>query len=258
VSAALAAVLESATAKRLDERYASDAELISDLEDVLAIEAARAGSTTGEATTVLRTLPAGKQRRVPFLVRHRRVAALAALVLLLAAAAVAAVLILNVHHNAGARHGSAPGPPTAVRLCGDCAEGFNPLGKPTDEAPNAGRAIDGNPATFWTTQDYFDPLQELKAGTGLYVDTSTPVVLRQLRILTDTPGFTATIYARTTAPPIRWPDSGWVRVSSPTVVTGSDTIALQTGGRAYRYVLIWITSLGASEHADLNEVTPYT
>ena len=67
VSAALAAVVDTATAKRPEERYADDQELIADLEDVLAIEAARAGgATTGEVTTVLRTLPRRARRRVPF------------------------------------------------------------------------------------------------------------------------------------------------------------------------------------------------
>src|SRR5947208_4619040 len=58
VSSALASVLDRATAKDLDQRYADDLELIADLEDVLAIETARAGGATGEATAVLRTLPA--------------------------------------------------------------------------------------------------------------------------------------------------------------------------------------------------------
>src|SRR3954467_14892989 len=57
VSSALAAIIDSATAKDLDRRYQEDAELIEDLEDVLAIEAARTGQATGEATAVLRTLP---------------------------------------------------------------------------------------------------------------------------------------------------------------------------------------------------------
>src|SRR5213080_3775260 len=56
VSSALAAVVDRATAKDLAERYADDHELIGDLEDVLAIEAARQGQTTGEATAVLQTL----------------------------------------------------------------------------------------------------------------------------------------------------------------------------------------------------------
>src|SRR5947209_18166701 len=70
VSAALAAVVDTATAKRQEDRYADDAELIDDLEDVLAIETAPAGRATDAVTTVLRTLPSGKQRLVPFRVRH--------------------------------------------------------------------------------------------------------------------------------------------------------------------------------------------
>src|ERR1700760_1149954 len=42
-SPALAAVVETATAKRRDERYADDAELVADLEDVLALETAPGG-----------------------------------------------------------------------------------------------------------------------------------------------------------------------------------------------------------------------
>ena len=58
VSAATAAVVERATAKDLARRYPDIPTLLADLEEVLAIEAARAGQSTGEVTTVLRTLPA--------------------------------------------------------------------------------------------------------------------------------------------------------------------------------------------------------
>ena len=43
---------------------------IADLEEALAIEAARAGTSTGEATAVLRTLPARARRRLPLRMRH--------------------------------------------------------------------------------------------------------------------------------------------------------------------------------------------
>src|SRR4051812_7727834 len=57
VSAALAAVLDRATAKDLGRRYPDAQSMIADLEQVLAIETARHGAVTGEATSVLRTLP---------------------------------------------------------------------------------------------------------------------------------------------------------------------------------------------------------
>src|SRR3954447_12774644 len=56
-SASLAAVVDRATTKELDRRYRAVADLVSDLEDALAIETARAGGATGEATAVIRTLP---------------------------------------------------------------------------------------------------------------------------------------------------------------------------------------------------------
>ncbi|MGI8512336.1 MAG: protein kinase domain-containing protein, partial [Solirubrobacteraceae bacterium] len=94
ISAALASIVDRATAKHLEDRYADDSELISDLEDMLAIETARAGSATGEATTVLRTLPTRARRRLPMRVSHpRRLAAIGIATLLVAAAAVAFVLV---------------------------------------------------------------------------------------------------------------------------------------------------------------------
>src|SRR5436190_6709919 len=82
VSAALAKVIDTATAKPLADRYADDAELIADLEDALAIETARAGNTPGEVTAVLRTLPAPKQRRIPFQLRHRVITTTLALIVI--------------------------------------------------------------------------------------------------------------------------------------------------------------------------------
>jgi serine/threonine-protein kinase len=259
VSAALAAVVDKATAKRVEDRYASAAELIGDLEDVLAIETARAGQATGEVTTVLRTLPSAKQRRVPFGVRHRTLALLFAGAVLLAVAGAFAWLALGgspLHH----RHRAAPppsGPLTSIPLCPTCAHGFNPLGSPTDESPNAGFAIDGSPSTYWQTQRYYSLTLD-KAGTGLYVDASAETAVRQLKILTSTPGFSATIYARAGAPALHAPPgAGWVAVSPPEVVNTTQTVDLNTAGASYRYFLIWITNLGSNESVDLNELTLY-
>src|SRR5215218_4202349 len=70
VSATTAAVLDRMTDKDLAHRYADVPSLVADLEDALAIEAARSGTSTGEATAVIRTLPAQARRRLPFRMRH--------------------------------------------------------------------------------------------------------------------------------------------------------------------------------------------
>jgi eukaryotic-like serine/threonine-protein kinase len=57
ISAALASVVETACSKETANRYESAVELVHDLEQTLVIEASRAGGATGEATTVLRSLP---------------------------------------------------------------------------------------------------------------------------------------------------------------------------------------------------------
>ena len=139
VSAALAAVVDTATAKHQEDRYADDAELIADLEDVLAIETARAGSATGEATTVLRTLSSSAQRRVPFRVRHRLSASLFALVVLAAVGGSVAWLATRAHHGTGKLEQPAPAAAhTQIQLCQSCAHGFNPLGIPRPNTPIRG------------------------------------------------------------------------------------------------------------------------
>src|SRR5271168_1097602 len=54
VSAATASVIDRAVAKDLSRRYPDAPSMVAALEDVLAIEASRAGQATGEVTSVLR------------------------------------------------------------------------------------------------------------------------------------------------------------------------------------------------------------
>ena len=258
VSAALAAVIDRATAKHREQRYADDAELIADLEDVLAIETARSGSATGEVTSVLRTLPSQTQRRVPFWLRHRIATALLVAIVLAAVGGITAWVVTRAHRGTGRPAQAAPsGQLTPVSLCQDCAHGFNPLGSPSDESPHASFAIDNELGTYWDTQIYFDDRLN-KAGTGIYVDAKPGTAARVLRIIAATPGFTTTIYARNDRPPPRWPDSGWTQVSQPTKIqTKSQNITLSSAPTAYRYFLVWITDLGGHNQLSIDEVTLY-
>lgn len=258
VSAALAAVVETATAKRREDRYADDAELIADLEEVLAIETARAGAVTGEVTTVLRTLPSETQRRIPFRLRHRLIAVVLVLVVLAGVGAALAWLGGRAHHGTGQPAANPPAPSLQpVDLCQSCAFGFNPLGQPTYEHTGASLAIDNQLGTIWYTQNYYDRRLN-KAGVGLYVDARPGTTAKVLRLITPTPGFTATIYARNSQPPLRWPDSGWVKISRTyDVAHNSNNIQLTSGSTRYRYFLVWITSLGGQAVLGIDEVTLY-
>src|SRR5215203_2479681 len=89
ISAALASVVERATAKQTENRYATVDEMVHDLEEVLAIEAARTGEATGEATTVLRSLSSDTAEFAPVRMRKpKRAIAVTALLLAVAAATI--------------------------------------------------------------------------------------------------------------------------------------------------------------------------
>jgi serine/threonine protein kinase len=265
VSAALASVLETATAKRLEDRYADEAELVADLEDVLALETARGGGTPGgQATSVLRTLPRESRRRLPL---RRRSPALAALGLLV----IAVVLVAGLIYAAGRTHhgtGSLPQPPPKptshqIALCQSCAHDYNPdplSGPPTQNPNEVGLAIDNNPNTAWTTEIYYDDALG-KPGVGLYVDARPGVAASTMTLDTSTPGYAATIYARTTAPNPNVFDPGprgWVKVATVPDVHPTQQIHLATDGVRYRYYLVWITALGRHDSVAINEIALYT
>ena len=252
VSAALAAVLDRATAKRIEDRYANDAELIADLEDVLAIETARAGSATGEVTAVLKTLPANAQRRVPLRVRRPVLTVVLVVVACAVLGGVGVWLATRAHHGTGVLSQTPPpAAPIQVVLCQTCAHAFNPLGTTPQNPNEAGYAIDNNPADEWSTVDYYDKVL-LEAGVGIYVDAAPQTAATEIRILTSTPGWNAQFYASDTTPsPTTWPGD-WVQVGSANDIQNDAIIPLNAGGVPHRYWLVWITKLPpGGEHVGL-------
>src|SRR3954452_14168092 len=170
VSSALAAVVDRATAKELHKRYIDDAELISDLEEVMAIETARAGQATGEATAILRTLPAKSRRRLPLRFRVNPKIALALTLLLVAAGA--AVLLLaadRTDRGTGVTPGAQKPPGTVhVSLARDAAHDYDPFGGDGEHATEVNAVLDRDPNTAWSTESYASGLQ--KPGVGVYLD----------------------------------------------------------------------------------------
>jgi eukaryotic-like serine/threonine-protein kinase len=248
VSSALAAVIDRATDKELLRRYADADELAADLEDALAIETARAGGTTGEATTVLRTLPSGARRRLPLRLRSPGLAV--GLLLLALAGIVVAIVLLSqgAHRGPG---GSAARPPARgdhlVVLASAAAHDYDPFGSGAKgEHPDQTRlAVDADPNTEWTTESY-EGGNLGKPGVGLYLDARPGTKAKFMRIRTSAPGFSAAVYAADSGPPKAL--SGWRRVSGPPVRVGRKTdIPLRAGTTKHRYWLLWITRLASGQ-----------
>jgi serine/threonine-protein kinase len=244
----------------VEDRYGDDAELIADLEDVLAIEAARAGSASSEVTSVLKTLPSGKQRRVPFRLRHPFLSAALLGAALAGLGGGAYWLATRAHHGTPKLSQSPPAPTLQqVRVCDTCAHDYNPdapTGPKTQNPTIVGLAIDSNPNTAWQTDYYYSGSLE-KKGVGLYIDANPNVIAREIRIITQSPGWNVQIYASNTQPN---PDvfSGWTLVGSKQTVSRHSDIPLATSGKRYRWYLVWITSLPPGQQTVyVNEVALY-
>jgi serine/threonine-protein kinase len=253
-SAALAAIVDRATAKQLERRYPDADAFVADLEEALAIETARAGHATGEVTTVLRTLPDPAKRRLPLRLRHPGRAALLVVVAGLIVAGVLLALASNTHRgtnngNAASLIGSQE---TAVSLGQNAANDYNPYGDTPEHPQQVGLAIDGDPNTTWTTETYVGANLN-KPGVGLYVDANANgkgINASSVEIQTQEPGFTAEIWGSNNI--VAYPqgdrtktlsDRGWTQLSNPTVVQRRTRIALDTGSARLRYYLVWITQL---------------
>lgn len=253
VSAALAAVVDHATSKELGNRYATAQDMSEDLEDVLAIEVARAGEAGTEATTVLRALAGDTHGFVPVRLSNPRRWLLSVLAVLALVGGVVAYLSTRTEKGAGT-------PPTpkaapglrAVTLASDAANDYDPEGD-MQESPSAPQnTVDGNPSTQWDTERYEDGFDGVgKSGVGVFVDAGREVPARALKVTSSTPGFTAAVYGSNNVPK---DIEGWTRVSAPATVDEDQTIRWKSD-RPYRRYLLWITKLPRQNKAAVQELS---
>jgi serine/threonine-protein kinase len=269
VSAATASVVDRAVAKDLDYRYRDAQHMIAELEDVLAVEAARSGQATGEVTSVLRSLPGETRRRLPWRMQHpaRWVASIALLAAIVAIALVAAAqqahkgtgVPSEVHSSAGLQ---------TVALSQTAAHDYNPFGTGPENHNRVQNVVDSDPNTTWSTAHYYERTLKKAGGTGLgvYLDASPRVAARAVEIQTPTPGFDVQIYGADQIN-LSYPygDStpltarGWHGpLASAQNVHDRQRIRLTGAGAstAYRYYLVWLTTLPPGEEsASISELT---
>ena len=176
------------------------------------------------------------------------------IVLVIAAiAATAWVISKNMHGGTASANGartpaggksstSAPGGSTILKPVSDTT--FNAY-KPGDseDGAKAPAAIDGDPATAWSTQWYGSAnLGGLKPGTGLLLDMGKSVSLSQVEVTFGPGGTNADIYLGNTATVSQAAFGTYTKVATGTNVSGDYKYSV-TSKATGRYVLIWLTSL---------------
>ena len=243
-SAALAAVVERSTVKDPRKRYADMGEMLADLENALEVEVARAGgSGTGEATTVLRSVP--ERRR---LVLSPRRISLAGILLVLAAGA-AALAIAALTGEEGPSQVPSESGNEQVNLSDP--QDFDPFGTSGEHPDEVGNAIDGIPTgTAWTTETYEAAVLN-KPGVGIYFDAGEPIAAAEIEIRTEEGGWDAEIYGAEAAPQNL---EGWGNpIGSINGASEGETIPLEPS-EPRRYYLVWFTALPESGRVAVSDV----
>ncbi len=126
-------------------------------------------------------------------------------------------------------------PPPAVTPAVS-ATSYDPFGDNRVERENdIPFLLDGDPATSWRTERYFDPLPLIKAGVGvLFTVDPTPASMT----VTGTPGTAYEIGWSASLPPV---DTAWETVSAGTLVGGTATLPLPSkDGGGW---VLWLTDL---------------
>jgi tRNA A-37 threonylcarbamoyl transferase component Bud32 len=245
VSAAVALVVERSTAKEPAERNQNVGEMTDDLETALEVEAARAGTTSGEATSVLDALPPPKRKLAG---RSRWSWAAIALLVLVGGAALLAAKLISDGTLGGGGANNGKGGPVEITSATD----YDPQGDGEEVGSKVGLAVDGNPSgTAWETEHYdSDTFAGTKTGpdpgVGIYVTTASPATPREMVVRTATPGWDAQVFAAASGPPEALSD--WGEPVGETVgADSSEEIALNVK-QPSRYFLLWINK--ASEARD--------
>src|SRR6476646_1184648 len=235
VSAAVAAVVDRSTTKDPRDRYSTVAEMVRDLEQTLEVEAARRGGTTGEATSVLDSVPASRRR----LGRGRRMSGVGIAMGIVGVALIVAALIFGGKElGGGSNESNGPGT-TEIRLPSGATSEFDPEADGRETGTQA-LAIDSNPTgTAWATEHYdTQDFCGLKDGVGLAIDAGSSVPAKTMEIRSPTSGWDAQIYEVSSSPPNTL--SGWGQPVA-TVRNGGGNETVNLPGKPDRSYLIWIT-----------------
>ena len=254
------------TDKDLDRRYPDAADVVNDLEDALAIEAARSGRATGEATAVLRTLPDSARRRLPLRMRRRIPVWVVVALLLLAVTAAVVTLLFGSDLADRAERGTGAGKvKPRARDQAWCRSSAAPprtstRSATTSEHPERARAAPSTTtrARRGRPRPTAPAASATRPGVGLYVDAAPSVGGQRDRDPHAEARLDAEIYVAPDGPaPTGMPDSLWsTRGRRHRRAKRKQRFTLaRTAGR-YRYYLVWITELPpGTDRVEISDVS---
>jgi putative peptidoglycan lipid II flippase len=120
---------------------------------------------------------------------------------------------------------------------------FSPGGE-ADNPDAASQAIDGNPATAWTTDIYSDPVPfpNFKNGVGLILQLPQPTAVATVTLSLNSTGTSIQLRSAQTPTPASLDDTTELTPPTP-MKTGSNTITIANPTPTSN-LLVWITTLG--------------
>jgi eukaryotic-like serine/threonine-protein kinase len=245
LSAAAALVVERATAKDPGRRYQEVGEMIDNPSTALEVEAARAGTASGEATSVLEAVPPAERK----LAGGGNWSRLAIVVLILGfAAAIAAVVLISSGNGPGGGGGALNGKGKQVPI--SSASDYDPQGDGEEDPETVSLAVDGNPTgTAWSSEHYDTPTfagtkSGPDPGVGLYVTAKSTATPSEMIVRTPTPGWDAQIFATASGPPEELSEWG-EPVGEVTDAGDLEEVELHLASPA-KYFLIWFNKAASA------------
>jgi putative peptidoglycan lipid II flippase len=131
-------------------------------------------------------------------------------------------------------------------------------GGSADSPESAGLAIDGDPATAWSTDTYYDavPFPKFKEGVGLLLQLPQPTAVRTLTVDLHSTGTVVQVRSSGSATPGSLGDT--TELTPPTPMQPDHNTISVNNTAAAPNVVVWISTLGTTDgtsKSDISEIT---
>jgi hypothetical protein len=128
--------------------------------------------------------------------------------------------------------------------------------RPPDNPSMARFTFDGDPSTYWPTDQYSSPtFGNLYPGIGLAIRLNAAEQGRQLVVTSPTSGWSAQAYLSNADIPSGRPVTDWGLPTDTKSNVAAGTATFDLGARRSQWVLLWITNLGPSNEARIAELS---